>query len=356
MTSRRYATGQDWYIEQRKPVGGFAIIHHDRLLAVWDALLEQKLQLRDVRVWLACHELKTRRCQAGDGRIPDYGVDELQSLVGGTGGKHLRTSLKRLSKLELLDYSEQQIDTSPGKASKGRLVPVPRRVLRLLAKSRGRAFIATVLGHLIRCLFYRKGTCRSGGWCKASWIAETFGVAIRAVKEARRRVVAMGIFELLDADQIRLNRLGRPVVVRLAWGCQSAPPKGQSTTDSAPLTKHKKLSYRRSDHQKPAQTAGTAGVCKQTNEPDLNNVTEADLEDPIRIAALFKQARRRGLVCKTEANILNFYAAAQHALRVATKSAPGLFFHIIHKQAWHFLGCCDEDKARLKLRKLQTRL
>jgi hypothetical protein len=346
MATTRYATGQDWYIEAPKPAGGFVLLHHDRVLAVWDALLEQKLQLRDVRVWLACHELKARRCQTGENRKPEYCLDELHSLVGGTGGQHLRASMQRLKKSGLLLYSPQELSTSPGNAQKGRLIPMPRRVLRMLSKARGRAFIAAVLGHAMRCLFYRRGICRSGGWCKASWIAETFGVAIRAVKEARQKLVGMGLIELLEADQLRLNRMGKPLVIRLAWGGESAPRAAQSTTESAPLTKHKKLSYRRSEHQKPARPADAAGVCKQTNEPDLNNIIKADLEDPWRLATLFKQARLRGWVRKTHHDILNVFAAAQHALRIGVSNPCGLFVYIIRRGYWDVISQADEDAGR----------
>jgi len=207
----------------------------------------------------------------------------------------------------------------------GRLVPVPRRVLRMLCRERGRAFIATALGHLLRCMFYKNGVCRSGGWCKASWVAKTFGVAVRAVKEARKRLVSLGLLRVLDADQLRLNRFGRPLVWLLDWGRRSAPPEPQSTPQSAPPERHKKLSYRRVDHQKPARRrpSDPAGACKQATGPDLRNVRLDDLKCPRRVAALFKQARLRGWVRKVESDILNVFAAARHALRVGGVEPPG---------------------------------
>ncbi len=358
MTTITYARGRDWHIEARKPRGGFCFIHEHSIHAVWSCLRSGDIELRELRVWLACHELIARRCTLEAGRTPRYSIEELHGLVGGVGGEHVRRSVRRLEKHGLLQFSEDAIDTVPYEVREhpGRPIPVPRPVIRLLAKSRGRAFIATVLGHLLRCVFYKNGVCRSGGWCKASWVADVFGVALRAVKEARARLLKLGVLRSVAADQLRLNRLGSPQVVSLDWGSEPAPRQQQSTTESAPPEKHKELSSRRVDHQKPARTADPAGARTRAKEPDLNNVTLADLKDPWRLAALFKQARQRGWVQKSEAEILSFFAAAHHALRVATTNAPGMFCHTIRRRSWTFLACHDEDMARVQLGALSSRV
>lgn len=355
MTTVTYARGRDWHIEARKPRGGFCFIHENSIHAVWACLRSGDVQLRDLRVWLACHELLARRCTLEAGRTPRYGLDELHGLVGGVGGEHVRRSVRRLEKHGLLQFSEDAIDTVPYgvREQPGRPIPVPRPLLRLLSKSRGRAFIATVLGHLLRCVFYRNGVCRSGGWCKASWVAEAFGVALRAVKEARARLLKLGVLRSVAADQLRLNRLGSPQVVSLDWGSEPAPRQRQSTTESAPPEKHKELSLRRVDHQEPARSAVQAGARMRANEPDLNNVTVADLKDPWRLAALFKQARLRGWVQKTEAEILAVFAAASHACRVGRNNPAGLFAWTLQKRAWKHLSNADEDAGRHLLQDLR---
>jgi hypothetical protein len=115
---------------------------------------------------VACHELTARRCTLEAARTPRYSVEELHGLVGGVGGEHARCSVRRLEKQGRLQFSDDPIDTLPYEVQQhpGRPIPVPRPVLRLLAKSRGRAFIATVLGHLLRCVLYKHGVCRSGGY------------------------------------------------------------------------------------------------------------------------------------------------------------------------------------------------
>lgn len=355
METIEYARGREWHIESRKPRGGFCFVHENSIHAAWSCLQSGDIELRDLRVWLACHELVARRCTLKAGRTPRYTFEEIHVLVGGAGGEHVRQSVRRLERNGLLEFAEDTVITTPYETREhaGRLVPVPRPILRLLARSRGRAFIATVLGHLLRCVFYRNGVCRSGGWCKASWVSEAFGVAVRAVKEARARLIRLGLLQRVAADQLRLNRLGSPHVVSLDWASKPAPRQHRSTTESAPPKKHKELSSRRVDHQKPARLADPAGARTRAREPDLNNVTGVDLTDPWRLAALFKQARLRGWVQRTEADILSVFAAATHVLRVGTQNPPGLFRWIIERRRFDVIACSDEDKACSALARLK---
>lgn len=354
METMEYARGQDWYIEATKPQGGFCFVHENSIHAVWGYLRSGDIALRDLRVWLACHELQARRCTLKRGRKPRFTLDELHGLVGGVGGQHIRRSVRALERSGLLRFREDELVTMPFEVAHapGRPIPVSRPILRLLAKASGRAYIATVLGHLLRCLYYKNGVCRSGGWCKASWVAEVFGVAVRAVKEARSRLVKLGVLRVFRADQLRLNRLGRPLVVCLKWVSHSAPRQRQSTTGSAPPREHKKLSSRRVDHQKPAQAAGPAGARIRAPGPDVRRMVPSDLEDPGRLASVFKQARRQGWVRKCEADILNVFAAACHAVRVGVVNPPGLFVWMLRNQEWRFISQEDEDRARMLLRRL----
>ncbi|HCT44480.1 MAG: hypothetical protein CMJ35_02410 [Phycisphaerae bacterium] len=75
-------------------------------------------------------------------------------------------------------------------------------------------------------------------------------------------------------------------------------------------------------------------------------MTVEDLKDPWRLAALFKQARLRGLVKKTEADILAVFAAAAHAVRVGRRNVPGLFCWMVRTRNWGCLSCVDEDRGR----------
>src|SRR5262245_2208492 len=80
--------------------GGFVRIEVWKLAAVWTAYSQGVLQVLDVRVWLACLEMAERRRWMGEGKAPDFGLDELRGLVGrGRSARLLRTSLRRLERL-----------------------------------------------------------------------------------------------------------------------------------------------------------------------------------------------------------------------------------------------------------------
>src|SRR5437764_4521979 len=93
----------------RKPHGGFVLLTVEILYALWWVYRQRSIQLRDLRVWLACQEMVARRCQLPPDKVPHYTLTELHTLVGGVGGQHLRASLHRLEALGLLAWSSARI-------------------------------------------------------------------------------------------------------------------------------------------------------------------------------------------------------------------------------------------------------
>jgi hypothetical protein len=191
----------------RKPKGGYRLIPVVQLCMAWSAYRAGLIRLFDLRVYFACHEMVARRCLSAKTSLPScFTLKELDRLTG-LGAKRLKGSLGRLTAARLLIWSEAAI-AFPGSAeglpeegrkvltemldripNHERLVPVPRRTLRLLAGGARPALIATILGHLFRCLYLKKGCCQARGRCKASWIARVFGVGERRVKEARKELI-----------------------------------------------------------------------------------------------------------------------------------------------------------------------
>src|SRR5262249_48847540 len=156
----------------RKPHGGFVLLTVEILYLLWWVYRQRYIQLRDLRVWLACQEMVARRCQLRPDQVPHYTLAELHRLVGGVGGPHLRCSLHRLEAYGLLAAPSPGFPfTPPPDPLRGppdctsfpamcapipnlhRRVPVPRPTLRLLALGCRATVIATILGHLIRCLY-----------------------------------------------------------------------------------------------------------------------------------------------------------------------------------------------------------
>lgn len=359
----------------QKPAGGFTLVSGTALLATWAAYRQGDLRLFDLRVWFACLELTARRCGLIKGRSASYRIDEIHGLVGGVGGEHIRRSISRIEKSGLLTWSESSIvfpksDAVLGQLGLGpmldlvpnhrRLVPVPRRIVRLIAGGARRVVVATILGHLLRCLYYRGGVCLPEGTCKASWIAEAFGVNIRNVKAARKHLVSIGWLAPISTRQTCLNRFGQRVCVNLEWSRNDisanpkrSPPSAISTTESPPPYKDKKLSSRIYMNQKPE--SGPSGVStqpKREGKPTLRHVVQQDLHDPRRLEVLHRQAIAAALISQSDCDKLRFFAAAEHAKAIGTQNPCGLFATVVRKGLWRYITQDDEDVAVQVLKRI----
>ncbi len=359
----------------RKPAGGFTLVSGTVLLAAWAAYRRGDLRLVDLRVWFACLELTARRCGLIKGRSPSYRIEEIHGLVGGVGGEHIRHSITRIEKTGLLAWSESSIvfPKSDGVLSQEglgpmldfvpnhrRLIPVPRRIIRLIAGGARRVVIASILGHLLRCLYYRGGLCHAEGTCKASWIADVFGVNVRNVKAARKHLVGIGWLVPISTRQTVLNRFGQRICVNLEWSrndisqtSKRSLPSTVSTTELPPPYNDKKLSSRIYMNQKPGN--GPSGVSKQPKRegrPTLRHVVQEDLHDPRRLEVLHRQAIAAALISQSESDRLRFFAAAEHAKAIGTRNPCGLFATIVRRGLWGFITQDDEDAANQAVKRL----
>lgn len=358
----------------RKPAGGFCFIRGTAILGAWAAYQGHQIELFDLRVWFACWEALERRCGIRKGREPSYRLQEIKTLVAGTE-RHVTESAGRLARTGLLFWSESSIEFpdggefSPGKhfpeildlvPNHRRLVPVPRRIIRRIARGERKVVIATLLGHLLRGLYYRKGLCLPEGTCKASWIEDVFGVDRRNVKAARKELVALGWLVPIGTKQVYLNRFGSRFRINLEWGsgndisrsARRSPPRPKTTAGSPPLYNDKKLSTR---NEKPGtRGSGPAGDFQEPGAEmaKLRNVRMEDLDSAPRLCELFTQAVEEGLVRRSDMDRLNFFAAAEHARAVATRNPCGLFVTIVRRGLWQHISLSDEDAARAKLRRL----
>ncbi|MCO6438143.1 MAG: hypothetical protein J5J06_13700 [Phycisphaerae bacterium] len=351
------------------PLGGFVFVSAAGLLGTWWAYKRGSIEFRDFRVWLATHELAARRCGIGKGRSPRFQVAEISSLLNGMAAEHVRASIRRLERATLLVWSETAIRHPRGfddlsadaqqfaarVQNHRRKIPVPRRLLRFLVGEGRPVLVATAIGHLLRCMYYRKGSCSPSGLCKATWIADRLKVDARNVKAARQELERLGILIRDAAPQTKLNRFGVPMRFNLAWGApvqadrNPPPPKPLSTT-AAPPPRRTGISLPRSKNQKPG-TARPHGVRKRTEgSPSLSRVLMCDLQDPKRLMVLHQQARQEGLVGNSEAERLKFFAAAEHAKSKGTNNPPGLFVAVIRRGLFGYISQAEEENARARIR------
>jgi hypothetical protein len=366
----------------QKPDGGYRFITVVQLCMIWWTYRHKRLRLLDLRTWFAAHELVARRCGLKPGQHPAYTLDELHRLVGGVGGEHLRASIHRLEAEGMLTWSATAITfaTTPGALqvedclslqtmlegipNNRRRVPVPRRTVRFIAGGARRVMIATILGHLLRCIYFRRGQCVAEGLCKARWIATVFGVDLRNVKAARKHLADIGWLTLQETPQWVCNRWGQKVVINLVWSRpapeelkhdrapESPPPDAFSPTRLPPPDSHQEP-LPGLNHQKPTsgRLAGTLTARKKDEKPTLHNVTPEDLRDIARLLILFEEATRQGVTKGSDSARLQFIAAAEHALVIGANNPCGLFIHLIRQKLSHFITQDDEDAANKRLKR-----
>lgn len=402
-----------------KPAGGFRFVSVEQLCMVWWAYREGLIQLKDVGIWFAAHELLARRCLLKYGQKACYSYEELQRLVGREGG--VSVSLRRLQAQGLLFWESGTI-SFPSRSPSGqewsgleamlaqipnchRRVPVPRRLLRFIAAGCKRVTFAVILGHLFRCLYYRDGECKAGGFCKASWIAEVFGVSLRNVKAARQALERIGLLQRTEIPHWLRNRYGQKMAINLQWVPPSAAAPIQRTSlqlpplaallapELAPLDSHKKLPLGWI-HQKPTcggPTGALSALFYQAREaihmgiapridpepgvtqyaptlsqrgnsakakmkptalppPSLRHILPQDLRNTKRLLNLHTQAIKAELVGRSEAERLRFIGLAQHVLARCPKNAGGLFHHLLTHRRFHFVTQEEEEAAQKRLK------
>lgn len=354
-----------------KPDGGFCFIPVMMILRAWRAYKAGIIRFLDLRVWLACFELKARRCKLGKGRVPRYMLEELHDLVGGVGGEHLRQSLNRLGREGLLRWSETSLTISNEPGDNGdeelhrmaelvvnvrRKLPLSRRVLRFLVGQKRPVLVATVLGHHLRCVYYRRTGIRSDGLVKVSEIADLFSVDERNVKRARASLVRLGMFKVGHTTQRVLNRYGLPVTVSIHWVAPKQsplrhrpPPRARLSTTSTPPLKKTGNSLARDDHQELRR--GSHGVRTRT----IGHIDPRDLRSAEGLERVWNQAVRARLCTASEAERANVFAAGAHAMRVATRNPAGLLASIIVRKTWHHISSADEDAGRRMLKTISRR-
>jgi hypothetical protein len=382
----------------RKPHGGFLFITALQLCLLWWAYRDHHIQLRDVRTWFGAWELQARRCLMPPGQRAHYTVDELGRLLGRqVGPVQVRASLRRLEAVGLLHWSNAEVTfpraidaltVSPSPrltsmleaiAMPHRRIPVPRRLVRFLAGARRRCLIATILGHLVRCLYYTHGTCTAKGCCKAAWIAEVFGGHVSTIKAARQSLIGLGWLLPLETSQRVKNRWGQWVQVNLAWDphatpavipCEPSPqvplslpiahevsisptrpPDAFSTIQTRPPCLKQRAEPLRVVQPQNPNPHGTAGVSPpiHTKAPTLYHIIPEDLQETGRLLDLFAQAQAQGSIGGSEADRLTFVATAEHARLVGSHNSCGLLAQLIRRRLWHFVTQDDEEAARTRL-------
>ncbi len=367
------------------PQGGFktqTVVQIGNVLAAYNA---SRISLRGIRIYFAAVAAAAARDAAWrSGRHRRrarcyFQATEIAKLCR-CPAVAVRRELKTLERAGLLLFSETEIvfttqalpgsdaliESLAGGRSPSRPVPLPRPAVRFIARCNKVAVIKTMLAYCVRGLsLSRDGVLKGKGTAKASWIADTCVLSLRAVRVARAELIAAGFITPDEGStQWKLNRHGAYFTISMAFsanelaaearrGSDSAPPLPKKQAESAPPYKDRKTPSG-SENQK-THCREASGFCgKQIRRPRLNDIQADDLRSVSRMLALHAQAVRAGFAENSAAGCLAFLAAAVHAARVANRNAAGLFATIVRKGLWHFASQDDEDRARRCLQRQQS--
>ncbi|MBI1827229.1 MAG: hypothetical protein HY287_03505 [Planctomycetes bacterium] len=372
---------------RNKPEGGYCIVAAFEVAWILCTYKAGFIRWYDVRVWFACKEAAARRCGLRNGRSAKYRVEEICSLVGGVNGGCVRAALRRLEATGLFRFGETAIRfaTSPDElrigdlsgfwsmvhaiGQKNRKVPIPRRIVRYIAGGMRKTLAGTLLGHVLRCCYLNGAEYLSEGSCSASWVARVFDLDERHVKRARKHLAEIGLLSAVESDSWHRKKYGARFAVSPTWSDSveqprerivKRPPRSELSTNKRPPLLILKENSFGIGNQKPALAADRpTGVCTQrgasAESPTMRHVTTDDIRDTRRLVGaggLFDDAVRRGLVNRCEADRLKFVAAAERAVREATRNPGGFFVRLVRAKLWHYITLEQEDAARRRLRRV----
>ena len=211
--------------------------------ALW-ALGEGEVTFKAFRVYVACFELvaireaaarsRKRQRVAGQEPVAFFRKEEILRLIGGKLGQSVAAELRALKEASLLTFSSEQITFTEtplpgstellgelsGRRSPARPIPVPRRAIKFIAACTRPSLSKTMLAYILRGLSIDRSTgeVKGRGAVKATWIADTFGLSLRAVRAARAKLMVMGwISKDTASKQWKLNRTGAYFEINCEW-------------------------------------------------------------------------------------------------------------------------------------------
>ena len=278
-------------------IGGYYCLSVTQLCNLLFAMAKGIITYRDLRTYFAIATMQASREAAkrtGSKVAPQFLLEEVYKLVGCVGEKVAKKSIRALEKAGLLEFSlskitlnkepipgsEELLEEATGRGRRPRrLISVPRRVLRYLARCSKPSVAKTIIAYLIRGLSRRRdGTINNKGSVKSSWIARVAGISLRAAKAARRLLTILGLLTVdSNAHQCRLNKTCVYFEINTAWeeqGSESefALPPGQSESELAPPLKDIQTL---TDLKTQKTSSGASN--SHHREPTLNNIHQATL-------------------------------------------------------------------------------
>ena len=319
---------------------------------------------------------ETRKQGRNSKRENNFSITELTRLVSGVSERNVRAGLAELKKAGLATVTKKEIslnsfptaETKEFMQENGiaqRVIPIPRRMLRFLAKSKKPCLILTTVAYMMRGLYKHRREIKNSGTVKASWIAEIFGISESSVKNSRRELIQLGfITPDTTESQRKLNRTGAYFSINLDWNYQQeaeesggevsekcrdfAPPHAKKCRDFAPPYKKQLTPYRSLETNKP--DSRTSGFCK--TKVSFRNIKQEDIKKIPLLLLLYQSAVEQKVFNHSERNLLSFFATAVKAKR-SWDNSIGIFVWTVRNN-FKFINDSDEAQAEIALKKYRA--
>jgi len=380
--------------------GGFALIGRAAFIDLNAQISAKNISIKKARAIFAFIEMQSIR-KAAEASKPEFKKGKIVPLFSAI-------ELSKISKLSVLEskrFLKEKLSLEQIIYSKGKLIPIPRRILRFLASCEKRSTFLTLLSYLERSMAFDRGLIKNAGTCKASLIAEKTGLTIRSVRAARKDLLTLGIITPdTTRYQKKLNRDGAYFTINLSWfetkpevinrkgsegiiknpvaekpvlsACSVKPTQAvdnlrtvsrviapllvKNSPKISPPYRNKITSKELRNQKTQDRSSNLSGVYttnfgkEKIQAPKIYDVKKEDLESFGRTETLYFQAIKRGLIENSEASAINFLAAAVRARSVEAGDSVKVFMGIIRKKLWKNIRMADEDRALLALRKYRA--
>ncbi len=353
-------------ISVQKIDGGYILVSQRTLAHLSGQISSRAVSAIEGRGIIGLQEMRSIRAGAGALRaksrrgvviVPNYRATELSKLANisiRAASKSLKTAL--------------EYNFGPKRGHK--LIAIPRRVIRFLAKCERRSVLLVLLTYIERGLSIDNGRIKSAGTAKASLIAERTGLTIRSVRLARAKLLKLGLITPDSTKyQRKLNKDGAYFTINLSWAeskkgryadkkhptdprlpsSQISPPRVKNDAEISPPYRNKISSKESRNQETQSNALKFAGFSGE--RVSIRNVREQDLRNIKLCEALYIDACSRGLGDKSEMGAINFLASVCRARDIAEKEqrphdAPRLFMGILKARRWNHINQVQEERAR----------
>ena len=352
------------------------------LVSVWAALKLKLITWHHLQVWIALFEVRCWRdsMEPEQHKLFEFTAKQIAQALGKIkAGPRLQKVLQELERLRLASLTPTEISftlslddlpadlraetdrmlKSLGTGNVTRPMRMPRRIMRLIMKSRVRPLRAAVVFGMLLRIMPVKRYGRYKGCLTTALLVDLSGFNKSRIMHERASLVREGYFERLDTPSRVRQHYGDwyalPHNVPVFSGSKNEEKRQSSASlpqrDRQPPIKEPVPSFGIETNQYLPENPGASpsiSTPKAAEVPTWSCMVKEDFQEPRRRNALYEDACRNGLIGESPADRLMFYSAMARARRLGSINPCGMFRRIVETAAYHrHITGWDEDQGRL---------